>query len=167
MLAADVKDQVSGEIVLKQGEFFRQKKLLKKLSKVVTSSVLVRSVLTCHIKRGICAHCYGYDLSRGELVDIGVTVGTIAAQSIGEPGTQLTLKNFSILVEPQVVLQLDHIFLRNMQETVKWREVQTVESKKGKLISVSRKSTLVVVAKDGRELQEHDIEYGSVLYVKK
>ncbi len=58
--------------------------------------LLVRSVLTCQAKRGVCAHCYGYDLSKGELVDVGTTVGIIAAQSIGEPGTQLTMRTFHI-----------------------------------------------------------------------
>ena len=60
------------------------------------SKIPVRSVLTCQAKRGVCAQCYGYDLSKGELVDVGTTVGIIAAQSIGEPGTQLTMRTFHI-----------------------------------------------------------------------
>ena len=96
VLAADVKDPVSGELLLKQGEVV-SREAVTKLADSAVSKVLVRSVLSCQAKRGICVYCYGYDLSRGALVDVGTTVGILAAQSIGEPGTQLTsLKTFHI-----------------------------------------------------------------------
>ncbi len=66
------------------------------LADTAVSNIFVRSVLTCQAKRGVCAQCYGYDLSKGSLVDVGTTVGVIAAQSIGEPGTQLTMRTFHI-----------------------------------------------------------------------
>ena len=69
---------------------------VEKLEDSAVDSIKVRSVLTCQAKRGVCAQCYGYDLSKGALVDVGTAVGIIAAQSIGEPGTQLTMKTFHI-----------------------------------------------------------------------
>lgn len=164
ILAADVKDQVSGDIILRQGEFI-DRAAVEKLSRAVIKSVLVRSVFTCQAKRGICARCYGYDLSRGALVDVGTTIGTIAAQSIGEPGTQLTMKTFhiggtasGIAARPFLSAKYDGV--------VEWRGVRTITNSSGQMVNTSRKSTIVILAKDGRELQEHDLEYGSIVYVK-
>ena len=95
VLAADVKDPVTGELFFKQGNIITREDVAS-IANSAVSKVSVRSVLTCQAKRGVCAQCYGYDLSKGNIVDIGTTVGIIAAQSIGEPGTQLTMRTFHI-----------------------------------------------------------------------
>jgi len=164
ILAADVKDQVSGEIILKQGSFI-DRSAVEQLSRAVIQSVLVRSVFTCQAKRGICAHCYGYDLSHGSLVDVGTTIGTIAAQSIGEPGTQLTMKTFHIGGTASGIAARPYLSAK-YDGTIEWRGIRTVTNSNGQEINISRKSVIVILAKDGRELQEHEIEYGSIIYVK-
>jgi len=93
--AEDVIDPVSGEFVLRQGELITDN-LVEKVKDSAVTRVAVRSVMTCQAKRGVCAKCYGMDLSTLSLVDVGTAVGIIAAQSIGEPGTQLTMRTFHI-----------------------------------------------------------------------
>ncbi len=163
VLAADVRDEVTAELLLEQDALIT-KEALNKITNAAISKVLVRSVLTCQTKRGVCAKCYGMDLSKSKLVDVGTTVGIIAAQSIGEPGTQLTMRTFhiggtaSIAEEAFAVAKYDGI--------VQLRGVQIIKNKEGKAVVLSRKSKLVIVAKDGRVLQEHPIEYGSMLLVE-
>lgn len=164
ILARDVKDQVSGEIILQQGESITRA-AVEKLSSAVIPNVLVRSVLTCLAKRGVCARCYGFDLSKGSLVDVGTTVGTIAAQSIGEPGTQLTMKTFHIGGTASGIAARPYLSAKH-EGAVEWRGIRVVTNRHGQMVNISRKSSMVIVAKDGRELQEHDIEYGSIIYVQ-
>ena len=91
VVAADLKDPVSGQLLFRQGDLIRRDDV-DKVAHSALSKLPVRSVLTCQAKRGVCALCYGLDLSKGQIVDSGTTVGIIAAQSIGEPGTQLTMR---------------------------------------------------------------------------
>lgn len=93
VLAADLKDQITGRVIFPQGHVVTREDL-NHLVDVAVAKVKIRSVLTCQARRGVCVMCYGFDLSRGAFVDIGATVGVIAAQSIGEPGTQLTMRTF-------------------------------------------------------------------------
>jgi len=164
ILAADVKDQVSGKIILRQGDVI-DRMAVEKLANTVVSAVFVRSVFTCLAKRGVCAHCYGYDLSKGFLVDVGTTVGTIAAQSIGEPGTQLTMKTFHIGGTASGIAARPYLSARH-EGVVEWRGIRFVTNRNGLMVNISRKSSIVILAKDGRELQEHEVEYGSVLYAQ-
>jgi DNA-directed RNA polymerase subunit beta' len=162
-VAADVKDFVTGNIIVKQGEVITRE-MVSVLGDAAVSEIFVRSVLTCQAKRGVCVKCYGYDLSKGEIVDVGVTVGIIAAQSIGEPGTQLTMRTFHIggtasgsVAQP--------IFTSRHIGTVKLKDVRTVKNRDGIEIVLGRKGQLLIVSEDGRELQEHTIPYGSQLFV--
>ncbi len=164
VLAADVKDPITGELLFKQGHMVGRLDVPKLENSAVTK-VLVRSVLTCQAKRGICSKCYGYDLSKGSLVDIGTTVGIIGAQSIGEPGTQLTMKTFhmggiasGLAEQPFAVAKQDGI--------VELRGVRTVTKQDGNDVILSRKAKLIIQSPDGRELQQHDFEYGTILLVK-
>jgi DNA-directed RNA polymerase subunit beta' len=91
-LAKDLKD-VSGKVLLKKGELLTED-VIEEISSKEIDEACIRSVLSCKLPRGICAHCYGYDLARNKTVEVGVPVGIIAAQSIGEPGTQLTMRTF-------------------------------------------------------------------------
>ena len=127
--------------------------------------VKIRSVLTCASRRGACARCYGRDLSTGRLVELGMAVGVIAAQSIGEPGTQLTMRTFHIggtasRVSEQSTLESKHA------GTAKFQGVQVVEKKDGALIVMNRTGSLVVQDTNGRDRERYALVYGAHLLVK-
>ncbi|MDR3646432.1 MAG: DNA-directed RNA polymerase subunit beta' [Candidatus Babeliales bacterium] len=163
VLAADVKDVVTGEILFKQGALM-DKKAVEKLSNAAVDSILVRSGLTCQSKRGICAKCYGMDLSKGALVDIGGTVGIIAAQSIGEPGTQLTMRTFHIGGTASIAEQ--YVFVAKHNGIIQWSNVRVAKDRDGKQVVLSRKARINIVSPDGLILQEQPLEYGAVLLVE-
>ncbi len=162
--AADIKDLVTGELLVPQGQVVART-TLEKISNAALTEVLVRSALTCQAKRGICVKCYGYDLSRGEIVDVGASVGIIAAQSIGEPGTQLTMRTFHIGGTASGGTSQTS-FVSKHVGTVHLRSVRTITNKDGKEVVLGRKGQLVIVSADGREVQEHPIAYGLLLLVK-
>ena len=162
-LAADVKDPVTGELLFKHEDIVDRNGMVK-LNDSAVSSVLIRSVLMCQVKRGICALCYGFDLSRGKIVDVGTAVGIIAAQSIGEPGTQLTMRTFHIGGTASGLAD-QPFFVSKHDGIVEWRGVRVLTNRHGQMVVMSRKAKIVIVSKDGRELQGHIIEYGSVIHV--
>lgn len=163
VVAADVKDPISGQILLKQGDVIGRDDVAK-LADSAVSRLLVRSVLTCQAKRGTCAQCYGYDLSKGALVDTGATVGIIAAQSIGEPGTQLTMRTFHIGGTASGLTDRP-FFVARHNGVISLRDTRTIKNRYGQTVVMSRKARLFIISEDGRELQEHAIEYGSVIQV--
>lgn len=164
VLAADVKDPVSGELIFKQGQLIGRDDI-SRLADSAVSKLLVRSVLTCQSKRGVCAQCYGFDLSKGALVDVGTTVGVIAAQSIGEPGTQLTMRTFHIGGTASGMAE-QPFYVAKHEGIIDLRGVRTVTNRHGQMIVMSRKARLSIVSPDGRELQHHDLEYGSTILVQ-
>lgn len=163
VLAADAKDPISGKLLFSQGHVINREDVAV-LADSAVFKVFVRSVLTCQAKRGVCAQCYGYDLSRGAIVDIGTTVGVIAAQSIGEPGTQLTMRTFHIGGTASGLAEKPY-FVAKHEGTIEWRGLRVVTNRHGQMIAMSRKAKLLILSKDGRELQEHNIEYGSIISV--
>lgn len=163
VVATDIKDPVSGELLFSQGHAISREDLTK-IADSALSRLPVRSVLTCQAKRGVCALCYGFDLSKGAIVDAGTTVGIIAAQSIGEPGTQLTMRTFHIggtasgfADQPFYVAKHDGI--------IEWRGIRIVKNRHDQMVVMSRKAKLLITSKDGRELQRNDLEYGSIILV--
>ena len=163
VLAADVKDPVSGELLFKQGQLIGRDDV-SRLADSAVSLILVRSVLTCQAKRGVCAQCYGYDLSKGMLVAVGTTVGVIAAQSIGEPGTQLTMRTFHIGGTASGMAE-QPFYIAKHDGIIEWRGIRAVTNRNGQLVVMSRKARLFIVSPDGRELQNHELEYGSTILV--
>ncbi len=163
ILAADVKDAVTGKLLFKQGDSISRSDVIK-LDNAAIAKVLVRSVLTCQAKRGVCAKCYGYDLSKDALVDLGVTVGIIAAQSIGEPGTQLTMRTFHMGGIASVLADQPYVDAKQ-DGVVELQNIRTVANRHGHDVVLSRRAKLIVSSPGGRELQTHDLEYGSVLLV--
>ncbi len=161
VLAADLKDAVTGEVLFKQGHMIG-KEDVERIRDAAVSRVPVRSVLTCQSRRGVCATCYGMDLSRGEDADVGLAVGIIAAQSIGEPGTQLTMRTFHIGGAVTGVADQSS-FTAQHDGKVVWHGVRVVKNKDGQIVVVSRKGRLKIVSDDGRELQEHAAEYGAIV----
>jgi len=109
--------------------------------------------------------CYGYDLSRGESVDVGAAVGVVAAQSIGEPGTQLTMRTFHIGGTASGMAEQPYYNAKS-NGVVEWQDVRTVKNKDGQDVVMSRKAKIVIKSADGRELQKHSLEYGSVILVQ-
>ncbi len=127
--------------------------------------VKIRSVLTCTSRRGVCAKCYGRDLATGKMVELGQAVGVIAAQSIGEPGTQLTMRTFHIGGTASRVCEQSTLEARHAG-TVRFQGLQVVEAKDGGLVVMNRSGSLVVQDAKGRDRERYPIVYGARLKVK-
>jgi DNA-directed RNA polymerase subunit beta' len=127
--------------------------------------VKIRSVLTCTARRGVCAKCYGRDLATGRMVELGQAVGVIAAQSIGEPGTQLTMRTFHIGGTASRVSEQSTLEARNAG-TARFHGLQVVEAKDGGLVVMNRSGSLVVQDAKGRDRERYPIVYGARLKVK-
>lgn len=159
VLAADIKDIISGKLLFAQGHVIGRDDV-PVIADAVVQKIAVRSVLTCQAMRGVCVQCYGFDLSKGCFVDIGTTVGIIAAQSIGEPGTQLTMKTFHIGGVAGGLTDQSFVKTRHAG-FMEWRGVRTIVNRENQLIVMSRKAQMAVMALDGRELDVYDIPYGA------
>ncbi len=162
IVAQDVKDPISGEIILRQGEPVMRDDL-ERINESAVTKIYIRSTLVCQSKRGVCAICYGIDLSKGEMADAGTAVGYIAAQSIGEPGTQLTMRTFH--VGGIASLSEASSYFAKYEGVVQLKDARTVTNREGQTVVLSRKAKLVVLSFDGRELQRNDLEYGTILLV--
>ena len=127
--------------------------------------VKIRSVLTCESKRGVCVKCYGRNLASGRLVELGEAVGVIAAQSIGEPGTQLTMRTFHVGGTASRVSEQSRQEAKNTG-TVRFVNLQTVRSKDGGLVVMNRNGSIVVLGDKGREKERYAVVYGAHLKVQ-
>jgi len=161
--AEDVKDPITGEVIVKAGEMIDDEKA-EQIQKAGITKVKVRSVLTCEAKGGVCAKCYGMDLSNRNLVAVGEAVGIIAAQSIGEPGTQLTMRTFHIggaataeKVRSELVVEHDGI--------LKYHNLKYVVDKNRRKIVTSKQGQIYVQDKEGRILERHPVPHGAYLLV--
>jgi DNA-directed RNA polymerase subunit beta' len=160
--AEDVKDPVSKKVIVKAGELLEEKEV-DAIEKAQIQEVRIRSVLTCETTNGVCGKCYGRDLARGTPVNIGEAVGVIAAQSIGEPGTQLTMRTFHIGGVAQTV---DQSFIEsNFNGTVKIKNRNVVKDSQGRLIAMGRNVVLSITDQSGKELASQKITYGARLHV--
>jgi DNA-directed RNA polymerase subunit beta' len=126
--------------------------------------VKIRSVLTCEARRGACVRCYGRNLATGKLVEIGEAVGVIAAQSIGEPGTQLTMRTFHIGGTASRVAEQTSLEAKNAG-TIKFIQLQTVRNQEGFLVAMNRNGVLAILDEKGREKERYTIVYGAKLKV--
>ncbi|PHQ79686.1 MAG: DNA-directed RNA polymerase subunit beta', partial [Coxiella sp. (in: Bacteria)] len=124
--------------------------------------VRVRSSINCQTQHGICAMCYGRDLARGHLVNVGEAVGVVAAQSIGEPGTQLTMRTFHIGGAASRATAANNIQVKSAGK-IKLRNMKTVRHTNGNLVAVSRSGELVVYDAQGSEREQYKVPYGAVL----
>jgi DNA-directed RNA polymerase subunit beta' len=127
--------------------------------------VKIRSVLTCESKRGVCILCYGRNLASGRMVELGEAVGVIAAQSIGEPGTQLTMRTFHIGGTASRVSQQSSLDAKN-HGTVRFLNMLTVRSKSGDLVAMNRSGAIAVLDERGREKEHYQVVYGAKLKVE-
>ena len=124
--------------------------------------VWVRSVITCDIRHGVCAKCYGRDLAKGRQVSIGEAVGVVAAQSIGEPGTQLTMRTFHIGGAASRAVAANSIEVKN-SGTIRYHNLKTVVNSQNEIITVSRSGELGILDDSGREKERYKIPYGAVI----
>jgi DNA-directed RNA polymerase subunit beta' len=160
--AEDVIDPATGEVVLKRNHLIEEKDA-EAIEKAQVQEVRIRSVLTCATDISVCGKCYGRDLARGTPVNIGEAVGVIAAQSIGEPGTQLTMRTFHIGGAANVV---DTSYSEsNFNGTVRIKNRIVVKDSAGKLIVMGRSVAVAIVDQSGKELAVQKIVYGARLLV--
>ncbi|MGA3159466.1 MAG: DNA-directed RNA polymerase subunit beta', partial [Steroidobacteraceae bacterium] len=139
--------------------------LVRLLEQEGVDQINVRSPITCETRYGVCGKCYGRDLARGRLINIGEAVGVIAAQSIGEPGTQLTMRTFHIGGAASRAAAASSVEIRN-KGTLRFHHIKTVEHEKGHLVAVSRSGEIGVVDEFGRERERYKIPYGATITAK-
>jgi DNA-directed RNA polymerase subunit beta' len=159
----DVTDPVNGEILVEAGLEIDEG-LMAKIESAGISRVRIRSVLTCQTRRGICVQCYGRDLSRGHLVNVGEAIGVIAAQSIGEPGTQLTMQTFHIGGIASGSAEESSHECRGEGRVV-FENLEVVRRRDGKNVAVNRQGAIKIVDDTGRERETYPTAYGAVVNV--
>ena len=162
--AEDIVDPADRKkVIVKTGELIEERHS-EAIEKAEVQEVRIRSVLTCDTITGVCGKCYGRDLARGTPVNIGEAVGVIAAQSIGEPGTQLTMRTFHIGGTANVVEQ--SFIESNFNGTVKIKNPAVVKDGQRREISMTRTMSIVIVDQSGKELATHKVPYGARVHVK-
>jgi DNA-directed RNA polymerase subunit beta' len=157
----DLKDPDNGETIVGRNEEIRENHL-KKVEEAGFEKVKIRSVLTCRSKRGVCSLCYGRDLSRGRLVSIGEAVGIIAAQSIGEPGTQLTMRTFHIGGAASRRVEQSTLEARN-EGYVRLLGVKTILNREGVPVVMNRNGEIAIEDETGKEREKYQVIYGAKL----
>jgi DNA-directed RNA polymerase subunit beta' len=168
VVATDVLDPTGADVLIPKGTLIDETWVAKLVNDEIYSSIdeiLVRSAITCDTRFGICASCYGRDLGRGHQVNPGEAVGVIAAQSIGEPGTQLTMRTFHIGGAASRAAAVDSVQVKNGGE-VRLHNLKFVETPEGKLVAVSRSGELGITDEHGRERERYKLPYGAVIGVK-
>ena len=165
VLADDIMKPGSPEEVLIAKGTLLDEKLVRRLEHDGVDQIKVRSPITCKTRYGVCAQCYGRDLARGRIISIGEAVGVIAAQSIGEPGTQLTMRTFHIGGAASRAAAASSVEVRN-KGLVRFHHIKTVQHEKGHLVAVSRSGEIGVVDDFGRERERYKIPYGAMISVK-
>ncbi|MGA9541150.1 MAG: DNA-directed RNA polymerase subunit beta', partial [Methyloceanibacter sp.] len=162
--ADPVKNPATGDVIVAQGELIEEEHV-EAIENARVQEIRVRSALTCETRNGICGKCYGRDLARGTPVNMGEAVGVIAAQSIGEPGTQLTMRTFHLggVASSKVADQssLESAF----EGTVKIKQRNVVEDSQGRHMVMTRNMAIVILDDDGAELATHRLPYGTHLRV--
>jgi len=159
-----IVDVVTDEVVVKENELIT-KEIAEKIEALGYEKVRVRSPLTCESSLGCCKLCYGMDLSRGKLVEDGLAVGIMAAQSIGEPGTQLTMRTFHIGGTASRALAVSEVKAKRSGR-VKFSKMKVVRNKEDELVVLDRNGELVLVDQKGREIDHYSVPLGAVLKVK-
>jgi len=153
---------VDGETVVVAAGTMLDEGMVDQLEQLGIDEILVRSPITCETRYGVCSSCYGRDLARGHLVNVGESVGVIAAQSIGEPGTQLTMRTFHIGGAASRATAVDNVQVKHGGRA-RLHNLKTVERSSGELVAVSRSGEVGVVDAQGREREKYKLPYGAVI----
>jgi DNA-directed RNA polymerase subunit beta' len=159
--AEDIKNPITGEVILKKKEMIDEE-ACENIDAAGVKSIKVHSVITCISKFGVCALCYGRDLSRGKLVSEGEAIGMIAAQSIGEPGTQLTMRTFHVGGTAQI--KEDSSVIAHSTGIIKIVNRNLIEDSKKNKIIMGRNTQISIEDKNGRQLAIYKVPYGAKLY---
>ncbi len=159
----DINDPVTGDLLIKANEEIDEEKVTA-IENAGLERVRIRSVLTCETKGGVCRNCYGRDLAHGHQVNIGEAIGVIAAQSIGEPGTQLTMRTFHIGGTASKRVEQSTIQPIN-EGSVRFVNLKTVANEEGELIVMNRNGEIAILGKGAREVERYPIQYGATLRV--
>ena len=159
---------VASDVLLADGTVAAERGVLlderwvEELEDLGVDQITVRSPITCAARYGVCSSCYGRDLARGHLVNRGEAVGVIAAQSIGEPGTQLTMRTFHIGGAASRSAAVNNIQVKS-KGTIRLHNIKTVQNKHGNYMAVSRSGELTVLDENGRERERYKVPYGAVI----
>ncbi|HNN86933.1 MAG TPA: DNA-directed RNA polymerase subunit beta', partial [Pseudomonadales bacterium] len=164
VVAVDVLVPGKKETAIAAGTMIDEKMVIE-IERMGIDEVLVRSPITCKTRFGICSTCYGRDLARGHLVNVGEAAGVMAAQSIGEPGTQLTMRTFHIGGAASRASAVDSVQVKK-GGVVRLHNIKVVERASGELVAVSRSGQLAVADENGRERERYKLPYGAVISVK-
>jgi DNA-directed RNA polymerase subunit beta' len=162
----DVKDPLSGELLVEAGAMIDEDRA-SAIARTSIESVVIRSALTCEAKHGVCTRCYGRNLTSGRLVDVGEAVGIIAAQSIGEPGTQLTLRTFHIGGTASRIAAQSQIATRfeGRVEFEGLKYVRYVDDEDERLMAVNRNGVINILDPDNRVISKYDVPYGATIVI--
>jgi len=160
----NIVDIITDEIIVEAGSEITEE-MADRIQLAGIEKIRIRSVLTCETTYGVCAKCYGTDLAKGKLVDLGTAVGIIAAQSIGEPGTQLTMRTFHIGGTASRIIEQS--FLKSKSKgIVKYHGLKTVRQKEGDIVVLNRNGQISINDENGRELEKHMVPSGSILSIE-
>jgi DNA-directed RNA polymerase subunit beta' len=159
----NIYDPITNELLIAANEEINEERV-QKIQGAGLERVTIRSVLTCQTKRGVCKKCYGRDLAHGHEVNIGEAIGIIAAQSIGEPGTQLTMRTFHIGGTASKRVEQTTIQSRNGGK-VSFQNLKTVKNVEGNFVAMNRNGEIAILGKGGREVERYPILYGATLKV--
>ncbi|MDA3800328.1 MAG: DNA-directed RNA polymerase subunit beta' [Kiritimatiellae bacterium] len=162
--AEDIRNPITNEIAVPMGTPINEA-IAAKIKATGVTRVKIRSVLTCEAEYGVCAKCYGRDLATGKGVEIGTAVGIIAAQSIGEPGTQLTMRTFHIGGTASSVFKQPEVKVKTTGRAV-YHDLRIVKNRDGELVVLNKNGSVSVHDEHGRELDRYVIEMGATIYVE-
>ncbi|MCB0364503.1 MAG: DNA-directed RNA polymerase subunit beta' [Bdellovibrionaceae bacterium] len=160
----DIVDPYTEEVIVRANDELTED-LVKKIDDAGIENVKIRSVLTCRTRRGVCVKCYGRDLARGATVNLGEAVGIIAAQSIGEPGTQLTMRTFHLGGTASRAVE-QSVHTARYEGKLKIEGVNVVENRAGRLTVMNRNGEAIIIDDTGREREKFKLVYGSIMNFK-
>ncbi|MBL0230297.1 MAG: DNA-directed RNA polymerase subunit beta' [Moraxellaceae bacterium] len=165
VVATDVLNPGTEDVLAEAGTLLDEK-WVEMLELAGVDEIFVRSAMTCKTRFGVCSKCYGRDLARGHQVNIGEAVGVMAAQSIGEPGTQLTMRTFHIGGAASRASAISNVTVRNNEGTIRFHNIKLVQHANGNLVAVSRSGEIGIADNRGRERERYKLPYGAVITVK-
>lgn len=163
VVAEDVSLPGRDEVVVSRGTLLDEA-LAEMLDERGVDQVKARSAITCEARYGICAACYGRDLARGHLANIGEAVGVIAAQSIGEPGTQLTMRTFHIGGAASQMVAVSNVQVKS-KGRLKLHNIKLVQHASGHFVAVSRSGEVIIIDTQGRERERYKVPYGAIVKI--
>ncbi|HAK50576.1 MAG TPA: DNA-directed RNA polymerase subunit beta' [Gammaproteobacteria bacterium] len=161
VVAQDVMNAAGDEVLIPRDTMIDEN-WVAQLEDIGVDEILVRSAITCDTRYGVCGYCYGRDLGRGHLVNIGEAIGVIAAQSIGEPGTQLTMRTFHIGGAASRAAAVDNVQIKHAG-TLRVHNLKTTEKANGDLVAISRSGEIAIADEAGRERERYKLPYGAIL----